>query len=252
MVSSSQDHQRHCHEVIYISAVRIPCNKSDLLRKEKLLLYWYTRLGRRKSAELDDSRVKKTRPGLSPTPSVLSSRLPPSWTPLELTIKRHHPLSTCAPSSQVNFAGHALGCSVMTDTSRTGADSEQDEAAANGSTEANGRARNDAGGGGGGGAAAANGELHHPRRPEEQNQEVFALSNTEDNDSIQGLVRSGGYSWIGRFRLPPAQPGEDESEVGRKGCSIKFGVQAVTRAGASRRNRHASLCALGRLRVCVC
>eukprot|EP00752_Nemacystus_decipiens_P007799 g6965.t1 len=123
---------------------------------------------------------------------------------------------------QVNFTGQALGCSVDIDASpsSTGADPEQDEAAENGTAEANGSAGNDSSGGdgsggGGAGAAAANGKPKEPprQRPEEQNKEIFALSNTEDNDSIQGLVRSGGCLWIGRFGLPPVQPGEDELEM---------------------------------------
>lgn len=113
-----------------------------------------------------------------------------------------------------------MGCSSAdTDTPRTGAAREQDEAVANGSAGAGSAGAHgatgadDAGSGGDGGTAAANGKIQDPPRQEDESQEVFALSNTEDNDSIQGLVRSGGYLWIGNFRLPPAQPGEDESEV---------------------------------------
>ncbi|CAM9301654.1 unnamed protein product, partial [Ectocarpus sp. 6 AP-2014] len=41
----------------------------------------------------------------------------------------------------------------------------------------------------------------------------FALSNTEDNESLQGLVRSRGSLWIGKFGLPSPPAGEDESEL---------------------------------------
>lgn len=135
------------------------------------------------------------------------------------------PLYASAPSTQVNFAGQALGCSAGSDTPPTDVDGkqDQDDTAANGDADTNGSTGNDADKGGAAAEAAANGKLQYPPRPEEQNKELFALSNTEDNDSIQGLVRSGGYVWIGRFRLPPAQPGEDESEVGKKGDPFAAG-----------------------------
>eukprot|EP00903_Cladosiphon_okamuranus_P012861 g12014.t1 len=117
---------------------------------------------------------------------------------------------------QVSFAGQALGGGAGSDPPRTSVDGEQDqeEAAANGNTDADSSSTgNGSGNGGAAAGAAANGKHQYPPRLEEKTQELFALSNTEDNDSIQGLVRSGGYLWIGRFRLPPAQPGEDESEM---------------------------------------
>ena len=129
-----------------------------------------------------------------------------------------HTIFLPIPPTQVKLTGEALSCSADTGASRTGAGNGQDEAAANGGADANGSTGNDSDGSGVGGASAANGKLQHPPRQgqEEQNQQVFALSNTEDNDSIQGLVRSGCYLWIGRFCLPPAQPGEDEAEVRKK------------------------------------
>ncbi|CAM9243156.1 unnamed protein product [Ectocarpus sp. 4 AP-2014] len=69
-----------------------------------------------------------------------------------------------------------------------------------------------ANGGGGGAAAAANGKRKQ-QRPHQAREEVFALSNTEDNESLQGLVRSRGSLWIGKFGLPSPPAGEDESEV---------------------------------------
>lgn len=101
--------------------------------------------------------------------------------------------------------GQALGCGA-------GEDSEKDDTAANGS----------AGKSTGSGTAAANGKPRQPPTPprNDQHRELFALSNTENNDSIQGLVRSGGCLWIGTFRLPPAQPGEDESEVSEVGRPV--------------------------------
>lgn len=68
-----------------------------------------------------------------------------------------------------------------------------------------------ANGDGGGGAAAANGK--RKQQPRQAREEVFALSNTEDNESLQGLVRSRGSLWIGKFGLPSPPTGEDESEV---------------------------------------
>ncbi|CAB1096781.1 unnamed protein product [Ectocarpus sp. CCAP 1310/34] len=69
-----------------------------------------------------------------------------------------------------------------------------------------------ANGGGGGAAAAANGKRKQ-QRPHQAREDLFALSNTEDNESLQGLVRSRGSLWIGKFGLPPTPAGEDESKL---------------------------------------
>ena len=52
-------------------------------------------------------------------------------------------------------------------------------------------------------------------------QECLALGNTENNESIQGLVRSAGCLWLGVFGLPPVPSGEDE-EVRRGGGNSDF------------------------------
>ncbi|CAM9627463.1 unnamed protein product [Ectocarpus sp. 12 AP-2014] len=87
----------------------------------------------------------------------------------------------------------------------TGENDEEEESDNNTDANANG-------GGGGGGAAAANGKRKQ-QRPHLAREEVFALSNTEDNESLQGLVRSRGSLWIGKFGLPSPPAGEDESEL---------------------------------------
>ena len=40
--------------------------------------------------------------------------------------------------------------------------------------------------------------------------QFLALGNTEDNESVQGLVRSDGCTWLGTFSLPPAPEGQEE------------------------------------------
>lgn len=56
--------------------------------------------------------------------------------------------------------------------------------------------------------------------------QFLALGNTEDNDSVQGLVRSDGCTWLGTFSLPPAPEGQEE-EV----CTIPQRVASVMEAG---------------------
>lgn len=52
--------------------------------------------------------------------------------------------------------------------------------------------------------------------------QFLALGNTEDNDSVQGLVRSDGCTWLGTFSLPPAPEGQEE-EV----CAMPQGVECL-------------------------
>lgn len=155
--------------------------------------------------------------------------------------------------------GQSLGCSGTPPRTAV-TDSEQSEAAANGdSADANGSTGNAGGGGSGGGTAEANSnpqqqQQQQPRQGKHVPEELFALSNTEDNESIQGLVRSGGCLWIGRFRLPPARPGEDKSEVRKGGGLLPRAERAASHvpcAGASKRRRHASLCFTASLMGCV-
>lgn len=47
-------------------------------------------------------------------------------------------------------------------------------------------------------------------------EQYFALCNTDDNESVRGLVGSGGCSWLGTFGLPPVPPGEDVEEVRKR------------------------------------
>lgn len=130
--------------------------------------------------------------------------------------------------TQVHIVGKALGCPVSAVTPsalkmeyEAAAGREEDGvegAVANGSAGggSDGTVENGISGGGSG-STVANGALKkqtQPRRQQDDGQrEFFALSNTKDNYSLQGLVRSGGYLWIGKFGLPPAPPGEDEAGV---------------------------------------
>lgn len=56
-----------------------------------------------------------------------------------------------------------------------------------------------------------------PREGEIRDQECLALSNTDNNESVQGLVRSAGCLWLGVFSLPPVPSGEEEEEVSEVG-----------------------------------
>lgn len=65
----------------------------------------------------------------------------------------------------------------------------------------------------------SNGDQSHAKPHQEvqdEQQQCFALCNRDDNESVQGLVRSGGCLWLGTFTLPPIPQGEDEDQVGRK------------------------------------
>lgn len=50
-------------------------------------------------------------------------------------------------------------------------------------------------------------------REGEVREECLALSNTDNNESVQGLVRRAGCLWLGVFSLPPVPSGEEEEEV---------------------------------------
>lgn len=50
-------------------------------------------------------------------------------------------------------------------------------------------------------------------REGEVREECLALSNTDNNESVQGLVQSAGCLWLGVFSLPPVPSGEEEGEV---------------------------------------
>ncbi|CAN0023129.1 unnamed protein product, partial [Ectocarpus sp. 8 AP-2014] len=109
---------------------------------------------------------------------------------------------------QVDSMRHALGSvadfrSPAMGPADTAENDEEEESDNNTDTTASG---------GGGGAATANGKRKQ-QRPHQAREEVFALSNTEDNESLQGLVRSRGSLWIGKFGLPSPPAGEDESEL---------------------------------------
>lgn len=51
------------------------------------------------------------------------------------------------------------------------------------------------------------------QREQRRDGQCLALSNTADNESLQGLVRSEGWLWLGTFGLPPVPPGQLEEEV---------------------------------------
>ncbi|CAM9433042.1 unnamed protein product [Scytosiphon promiscuus] len=102
---------------------------------------------------------------------------------------------------QVDFLGRALGCAGSSSPKAKKARSNSGDGDRKGRDESAGAGESGANGVRGGGAG--NGVVA----------ELFALSNTDDNDSLQGLVCSGGSLWIGKFGLPPTPPGQDESEV---------------------------------------
>ena len=59
-------------------------------------------------------------------------------------------------------------------------------------------------------------EQQQQQRERQREKQCLALSNTDDNESLQGLVRCGGWLWLGTFGLPSVPPGEVDSEVRKR------------------------------------
>lgn len=125
----------------------------------------------------------------------------------------------------MKILGQALGCAdgPLPKAKKAGGSSSDGESDSKGQDESRGAGDSNGAVGVAGkdaenGVVAANGSNEKEPSQQQQQQgksreELFALSNTDDNDSLQGLVRSGGCVWIGKFGLPPMPPGKDESEV---------------------------------------
>lgn len=154
--------------------------------------------------------------------SMLNSRSPPP-PPDRPSPPPPPPPPLASPRfAQMSFIGKALRC-TRAGASETREDSEEEAGAPAGARAragaaaavANGHADADGNDANNSSSAAANGKKKY--RPQQgRGQELFALSNTDDNYSVQGLVCSGGCLRIGKFGLPPPPPAKDESEV-RKG-----------------------------------
>ena len=99
----------------------------------------------------------------------------------------------CAWSEQANVIAQALSC---VDPSKADVAGECAAASAVGN-----------------GVSGDEQQQRDKQRERQREKQCLVLSNTNDNETLQGLVRSDGWLWLGTFGLPPLPPGEVDPEV---------------------------------------